>query len=268
MAHRVFEGRVAIVTGASSGIGRATALALARAGARVALAARNDAALVAVARDVESLGGEALVAPTDVSSEAHVTRLVEATLARWGRVDILVASAGAYLRGSALDATVADVERAMDVNLYGALRPVVAVLPHMMARRSGHLVLISSVDGRKALPGDLPYVTSKFALAGLGDALRTDLRGTGVEVTTVFPGRVATPMIDDLHVPWISGKIPPEAVARAIVRAIRRRKAEVVIPFSGRALIWASVLSPRLADWAVHWLGLEGRPETPPAGSP
>lgn len=250
--------KVAIVTGASSGIGRATALALARAGAHVALAARNQAAMQEVARDIRALGREALVVPTDVTQQAQVERLAEATLERWERVDIFVANAGRYVRCCVTELTVAHIERAMAVNFYGALYGLLAVLPHMLARKSGHLVLVSSLDGRKGLPVDAPYVSSKFALAGLGEVMRQELRRTGVYVTTVFPGRIDTPLIDGMRVPWVSPKYAPEMVARAIVKGIRRRKPEVIVPGFYRLFVILGALSPRLSDWFARAFHLEG----------
>lgn len=258
MGKQDFSGQVAIVTGASSGIGRATALALAREGARVALAARRSSLLEEVAREVEALGGEALVVPTDVTDQAQVEHLVAQTLSRWGQVDLLIANAGAYIRRPIRELTAADVERSMAVNFYGALYAVLAVLPHMLARGQGHIVLVSSMDGKKGLPPDAPYVAAKFALAGFGDVLRQELHGTGVGVTIVFPGRVDTPLIAGLEVPWISAKIPPETVARAILRAIRRRQPEVIVPWQTRLLLYAHVISPRFADWGVRFFHLEG----------
>jgi hypothetical protein len=252
------QDEVAIVTGASSGIGRAIALALADQGARVSLAARTESALHEVAGEIRGRGQEALVVPTDVTQQEHVEHLVEETIARWGRVDILVANAGAYVRAPVTELTVADVERSMAVNFYGAMYAVLAVQPHMLAQGNGHVVLISSMDGKKGLPLDGPYVVAKFALGGLGEVFRQELRGTGVRVTTVFPGRVDTPLIDDVEVPWISAKVPPEAVARATVRAIQRNRAEVIVPFQARALYYLNTFCPRLGDWVVRTFRLEG----------
>jgi NADP-dependent 3-hydroxy acid dehydrogenase YdfG len=250
--------KVAIVTGASSGIGRATALALAGEGAHVALAARNATALHEVARAIRALGQEALVVPTDVTQQDQVEQLLGETLACWERVDILVANAGAYVRCPISDLTVAEVERSMAVNFYGTLYAILAILPHMLDQKSGHLVLVSSMDAKKGLSPDAPYVAAKFALAGFGEVLRQELYGSGVHVTTVFPGRVDTPMIATLQVPSISAKIPPEAVARAIVRAIHRRQPEVIVPFQARALLYLNTLSPRLGDWIARLFRLEG----------
>jgi len=249
---------VAIVTGASSGIGRAVALALAREGAHVALAARREGPLREVAREIEALGRTALPVPTDVSVREQVSRLVEATLDRWGRVDILIANAGIYVRRPIRDLRVEDLERSMAVNFYGGVYPVLDVLPHMLERGRGHIVLVTSMDAKKGIPPDAPYVAAKFALAGFGDVLRQELHGTGVGVTVVFPGRVDTPLIENLNVPWISAKIPPEAVARAIIRGIRHRSPEIIVPWQARLLLYAHVLSPRFADWAVRFFHLEG----------
>ncbi len=258
MTRETFRDRIAIITGASSGIGRATALALAREGAHVALAARHEDRLQAVAREVEALGREALVVPTDVRERDQVERLVRATLDRWGRVDIVVANAGVYVRRPTPELTVEDVEFSMAVNFYGALYLVLAALPHMLERGEGHIVLVTSMDAKKGIPPDGPYVAAKFALAGLGEVMRQELHDTGVHVTVVFPGRVDTPLIENLKVPWISAKIPPEAVARAILRGMRRRLPEVIVPWQARLLIYVNTLSPRLGDWAVRFFHLEG----------
>lgn len=251
---------VAIVTGGSSGIGRATALALARTGARVVLAARQEERLQEAAAEVRRLGAEVLVVPTDVTSPQAVRYLVTRTLEQWQRLDILVTCAGAYLRSPIRSLSPSLIEESLAVNFYGSVYPVLEALPHMLAQGEGHIVLVVSMDGKKGLPPDAPYVAAKFALAGFGEVLRQELHGTGVEVTLVFPGRVDTPMIADLEVPRISAKIPPESVARAILRAIRCDRAEVIIPPQARLLLLLNFLSLRLGDWAVRVFRLEGWP--------
>jgi len=255
--------RVALVTGASSGIGRATAILLARAGAGVVLSSRNEAALQTVRGEIESEGGRAWCIPADVIDGSQVDELVRRALEVAGRVDVVVCSAGVYPRCPVQQTTVEDFRRAMEVNFYGSLRVILALLPHMLRRGSGHIVVISSVDGKKGLPPDGPYVASKFALTGCTEILRQELRRTGVGVTTVLPGRVDTPMIQNLSVPPVSPKIPAERVARAVLRAIRRRRAEVVIPFAGpKLLIIASSLWAPLGDWVVRVLKLGGVEKT------
>lgn len=268
--------KVAIVTGASSGIGRATALALARAGAKVSLAARREAELQAVADEIRAVGGQALVAPTDVTQPAEVERLAADTLQHFGRLDIVVANAGVYVQrpltprpplpapdkrhqeqGEGEDVAEA-FERSLRVNFFGALYPVLAALPHLMGQGSGHIVLVSSMDAQKGIPPDGPYVAAKCALAGFGGVLRQELYGAGVGVSIVYPGRVATPMIGALKFHPFSAPISPEAAAQAVITAIRRRRAEVIVPPQAWVLILLNALSPRLGDWAVRAFRLEG----------
>jgi NADP-dependent 3-hydroxy acid dehydrogenase YdfG len=244
------EGATAIVTGASRGIGRATARALAVRGARVVLAARGAEELEATAREV---GGIAV--PTDVTDPAQVEALVAAA----GEVDVVVANAGVYVQRRVLETTRADLDASLATNFHGALAPVLAALPGMVERRRGHIVLLNSVDGLKGLPGDGPYVAAKHALAGMGGVLRQELAPHGIGVTSIFPGRVDTAMVEGLTVPRISRKIPPEAVAAAVVRGIERNRARIIVPRLAAGLVWAEYISPRLADAVVRVLRLEGR---------
>jgi NADP-dependent 3-hydroxy acid dehydrogenase YdfG len=257
----VLSDKVAIITGASSGIGRATALALAQAGADVALAARRQDALEAVAEEVRGIGRRALVVPTDVAQQGQAEHLVGATLNHFDRLDVIVANAGIYVRGPIEKLTAADFERCMAVNYFGTIYPVLAALSHLRAQGCGHIVLISSMDGKKAVRTDAPYAATKFAVAGFGDALRQDLYGSGVDVSIIFPGRVATPMIAAMKIPAISAPIAAEAVGAAVVKAIRRRQAEVILPFSAHFLLFADRLSPGLGDWAVRTFRLQGLEE-------
>jgi NADP-dependent 3-hydroxy acid dehydrogenase YdfG len=260
--------QVAIITGASSGIGAATALALGRAGlGAVALAARREEALQAVARAVEAAGTRALPVVTDVGDRTQVEQLVRHSLTAFGHVDILVASAGAYIRGRvadlARDGKLDAFEQAMAVNYYGGLYPTLALLPHMLAQGRGHLIFVNSFNAKKGVPPDAPYVAAKSALAGFGGVLRQELHGTGVYVTSLFPGRIDTAMVADIQVPRISAKLPPDAVAQAIVRALRTRAAEVIVPPQAWLLMVLNDLSPRLGDWLTRNLRLEGWKRTP-----
>lgn len=250
--------KIAIVTGASSGIGKATALALAKRGACITLASRNTSALAQVAQQVEDQGGEALVVTTDVTQQAQVNHMVQETRSRWGKVDILIANAGQYIRSPIAELTIPVLENAMAVNFFGGVYSVLAVLPHMLAQKSGHIVIVSTMDARKPLPPDAPYAAAKSALTGFGEVLRQELHGTGVSATIITPGRVDTPLIEDLKVPWISAKISAETVARAIVKGIERRQSEVILPFQAKPLYFLNAISPRLADWAVRFFNLQG----------
>jgi NAD(P)-dependent dehydrogenase (short-subunit alcohol dehydrogenase family) len=263
MATPRVRGRVALVTGASSGIGKATAILLARAGASVVLSSRNEAALEKVKEKIESEGGHAWCIAADVADGSAVDRLVRRAQEAAGRIDIVVCSAGEYVRSPIREVTVEQFRHVMEVNFYGSVNLILGLLPHMAHRGDGHILMISSIDGKRGLPPDGPYVASKFALTGFAEILRQELRGSGVYVTTVLPGRVDTPMIQNLRVPFISAKISPERVARAILRAIRRRRAEVVIPFLGpKLLVIASSIWAPIGDWVVRTFKLGGVEET------
>jgi NAD(P)-dependent dehydrogenase (short-subunit alcohol dehydrogenase family) len=254
------RGAVTIITGASSGIGRATAEVFAREGARLVLAARSREKLDSVDGDLRAITADVLVVPTDVSSEADVRNLVDQALARFGRVDIVICNAGVYMRGAIKDLPLTTFEQCMNVNYYGTVHLIRAVLPLMLRQRAGHIVAVSSVDGRKGLPPDGAYVASKCAVTGFMDVLRQELRGTGVHASTILPGRVDTPMLTMLDVPLASAKISSARVGRAILRAVRTRRRELVIPFAGpKALIVLSSIWPGVGDWLIRILQLEGK---------
>ncbi len=253
-----FQDKIAIVTGASSGIGRATALALARRGAHIALASRRESLLEQAAEQIEGLGRQALVIPTDVTQQEQVQAMVESVLSRWGKIDILVSNAGEYVRAPIDELDVDTLRHALAVNYYGGVYAILAVLPHMRAQEAGHIVVVTSMDGKKGLPPDAPYVSAKFALTGFVEVLRQELNGSGVYISNILPGRVDTALIAGLEFEWVSRKIPPEPVASAIVGAILKRKPEVIIPSQARLLYYANVLSPSLGDWIVRRFRLEG----------
>lgn len=250
---------VAIVTGASSGIGAALALALAAEGHAVALASRSVDALQRVAEAVRAAGGAALVVACDVRERSSVQHLVDTVVATWGRIDIAVANAGTYHRKPADEIARADFEAAFAVNFWGSFHLIEAVLPRLLSQASGHLVLVTSFDAKRAMPHDGAYAAAKSALAAYAGTLRQAVEGRGVHVCTVFPGRVDTKMVEDLEVPAISAKIPAARVASAVLRALRRRSPEVVVPWHCGLLLWADAISPRIGDWLVRTLHLDGR---------
>jgi len=183
---------------------------------------------------------------------------VEKTIQQWGRVDILVSNAGKYIQAPILNLKIEHLEESLAVNFYGHVYASQAVLPHMLARRTGHIILVSTMDAKKAIPPDAPYVIAKHALSGYGELLRQELRGTGVYSTVVYPGRIDTPMIAHLRLPSISPKLPPEKVAHAITRAIQTRQVEVILPFQAKLLYYLNVFFTSLADAAVRWFHLKG----------
>jgi short-subunit dehydrogenase len=250
---RELTGRVVVITGASSGIGAATAVACGRAGMRVVLAARRTDRLAAVAAEVTKAGGAARVIPADVEDEASVRALIAGAEAVWGRLDVLVNNAGVGILATVEQTTPAEFERLIRVNYLGAVHGVLAALPHMRRQGDGHLVNVASVVGKRASPFRAAYVASKFALVGFSEALRLELRGSGIHVTCVCPIGTATEFHvaepNRLGVPGRGGPIQSaEHVARAIVRALRRPRAEVHPYPPARLLFLANDLAPGLVD--------------------
>jgi ribitol 2-dehydrogenase len=184
----VLSGKVAIITGASSGIGAAAARALVREGCRVALAARSAERLGALAAE---LGAEALAVAADVTSGADVARLVGATQDRFGRIDILLANAGLYLTGPLPEGDPEAMVRLVDVNVSGVLRCVHAVLPHLRSQRAGDILVTSSISGHVDIPWEPVYSASKHAVQALVHTLRRQVAGDGIRVGAVAPGMVA-----------------------------------------------------------------------------
>jgi len=188
-------GQVAIVTGASTGIGAAVALALAREGAKVCLAARSTAKLVSLQEEVSAAGGVAIAVTTDVTDRGSCRDMVEKAEKELGRVDILVNNAGVswweYMKNVNQDAW----DEMIDVNIRGTLNCIAAVLPGMVARQSGHIVNMSSVRGVAAGPAGAVYSGTKFFVEGMSSGLRQEVQGAGVRVSTIQPGLVDTPLV-------------------------------------------------------------------------
>ena len=193
----MLEGRVAIVTGGSSGIGEATALTLARAGAKVAVAARREEQLNAIVSQLESEGHEALAHCTDVTELSQVEQLAEATRERFGRIDILVNNAGTMPTSPMTEGRIADWKKMVDVNVNGVLHGVGAVLPTMLKQGTGHIVMIGSIAGRRPFRGGTVYAATKFAVRALSWGLHLELGAEhGIRVTDIQPGQVATELYD------------------------------------------------------------------------
>lgn len=218
------RGRVAIVTGASGGIGSATVRAFAGRGASVVLAALRDPVLDALAHEVQEQGRPALAVPTDVTSRNDVDDLVAKTLEAFGGVDILVNIAGIGSSPSLCDSTDEELERVLAVNLLGAARLMHAVLPIMKAQRRGSIVNVGSVAGEAGVMGI--YSASKFGLRGLSDSVRREVRSCGIDVTLIEPGFVRTAMN-----PVMGPRLPgPEIVAEAILDAVTHPRRTRIVP--------------------------------------
>jgi NAD(P)-dependent dehydrogenase (short-subunit alcohol dehydrogenase family) len=219
------QGATAIVIGASGGIGSATSLALARAGANLVLAAPQSEcdALETLASGVGQHGVRAIVVPTDVTLRAEVDNLVKASLTAFERIDILAYIAGIGSSPSLCDSSDEEIARVLDVNLLGCARAMHAVLPIMKAQRSGAIINIGSIAGEAGVMGI--YSASKFGVRGLTDSVRREVRADGVRVTLIEPGFVRTQMNAAM-----SGLPGPEVVADAVVSAIRRPRRLRIVP--------------------------------------
>ena len=205
--------KVAVVTGASRGIGEATALTLAQAGANVVVAARSADELAGLAERVERMGVGALAVPADVSQEADVARLRAAALERFGAVDILVNNAGVGKYGPLSSLTAADYDWMMNTNMRSSFLCTAAFLPDMLARRQGWLVFIASVAGLKGLPNESVYCATKFAQMGFAQALDYETREHGVKVSVIAPGGVGT------HFAFGTGRTPGDPALDAMLDA-------------------------------------------------
>ena len=186
------DGRVALVTGASSGIGEATALALAEAGARVAIAARRRDRLEALAAKLQALGAEPMVLVADLGSEAEAQRVVADTEAHYGRLDILVNNAGVMYLEPVVEADLGRWRRMLELNVLSLIASTQAALPGMRSRRDGHIVNISSTAGRVANPNAAGYAATKFGVVAFSEALRREVYQHNIRVTVIEPGAVAT----------------------------------------------------------------------------
>jgi len=248
------NGKTVIITGASSGIGAATARIFAAAGARVVLAARDGSRLQVVARD---LAGQPLIVPTDVANHADIERLVATTAAECGGIDLVISNAGIGLAAPVAALNRNDFERALAVDLFGPLALTQMALPYLCQRGRGQLIFISSVVGLRALPYLGGYAAAKAALDRLTESLRVELRGSGVTVTLVRPGTTRTGFADNR---LGSGRerrrvnaraATPEQVAQAILRAAIREPRVQYVSLADRLRIGFSLIAPKMTDWML-----------------
>ena len=224
------SGKIALITGASSGIGEATAVALAEQGAAVAIAARRLDRLAALQRKLEADGATVLTLELDVTDEAACSAAVARTVAELGGLDIVVNNAGVMLLGPIEGADTQDWRRMIDTNVYGLMYLTHAAVPHLLSRGGGDIVQVSSVAGRVARAGSGVYNASKFAVNAFSESLRQELTTRGVRVTMVEPGAVATELQSHItHADtkagidaWIADMRPLQAddIARAVVYAV------------------------------------------------
>lgn len=237
---RFLKDKVALITGASSGIGRATALRLARHGVRLGLAARSREALESAAAEVQAAGSRGLALVTDVTDAEQCRRAVEETVAAFGKLDILICSAGLSMRGYFEDSNLEAIERIFRINFHGTLYATYHALPHIK-RAKGSLIAVSSLTGKRGMPAYSAYGASKFAVNGLYESLYLELKREGVHVGIVSPGYIETPILAKVlrpdGKPWDPPPplpyraLPVERCVDTILNVIRRRRREGVLPW-------------------------------------
>lgn len=224
---RSLSGKVALVTGASSGIGAGIALELARAGATVALAARRADRLAGVVAEIEALGGKALALAGDMTVEAEAVKAVEDTVAQLGRIDILINSAGVMQAGGIENVDFEEYRRVFDINVFGTLYCSSAAVKHMLAQGGGDIVNITSLAGRKGGPQTSAYSASKHAVNAMTDAMRQELGDRNIRVSILMPGATRTEVAEGISNPnWRQaiaahvakdGAVDPSETAQALI---------------------------------------------------
>jgi short-subunit dehydrogenase len=254
--------RVIAITGASAGIGRATALRLARDGAALVICARRADRLDAVAAEITAAGGQALAVAADVTREEDMHALVAKAVERFGRLDVMVCNAGFGIAGAIDDIRPDQMHTLMDVNYTGTYLATRAALPVFRRQGSGHVIIVSSIVGKRGVPYMGAYAATKFAQVGLAECLRSEVQGSGIGVSVVFPVSTETEFFDVMSretgtaVARASGpRQPVEAVAEAIARAIAHPVPEVYPYFTSRFLVILNALAPGFTDRVVKRFG-------------
>jgi short-subunit dehydrogenase len=254
--------RVIAITGASAGIGRATALRLARDGAAIAICARRADRLDAVAAEIVAAGGQALPIVADVTSEADMQMFVARAIERFGRLDVMMCNAGFGIAGAIDEVTPAQMHKLMDINYMGTYLATRAALPVFRRQGTGHVIIVSSIVGKRGVPYMGAYSATKFAQVGLAECLRAELLGSKIHVSVLFPVSTETEFFDVMSTETgapVTRAFGPrqsaDAVADAVARALDRPVPEIYPHAKSRALVILNALAPGLTDRIVRRFG-------------
>ncbi len=277
MRKKPLSEQVVVVTGASTGLGRAVARGAGARGAKVVLAARNGEALDHGVREVEESGSQALAVPTDVADLEQVQRLVARAVAHFGRIDTFVANAMVTVYAEVERLEPDDLRRAMDVNFFGVVHGLWAALPHLRESR-GTFLHVSSALAYRGIPLQAAYCASKAAARNLLESARVELQKAGddVAVSLVLPGAINTPQFDRARqkIGYQPQPVPPiyqpEPFAEAVLRCCEQPARELPIGWGAQKLLWGQKLSPRAGDWVLRRMGWKSQhtDEPKPIGSP
>ena len=254
MARREIKGSRAIVTGASSGIGRAIALELAREGAAVVAVARREERLVELAREIGEFGGQVETVAGDITEAATRQEAIDAARSRFGGLDVLVNNAGVGVAGPFEDADAQRARTVMEVNFFATIEMIRLALPLLHEGNKPIIVNVSSIVGLRGTPFNSEYCASKFAVQGFSESLRAELVKAGIDVLVVNPGTTQTEFFDNVvertsEPLWPQHRaVTPAFVAKKTVRAIRRGDHSIIPYFWGKVMCWINRLSPNLMD--------------------
>ena len=254
MAHRILNEIRVLITGASSGIGAALAIELATLGARVVLNGRREEKLREVADRVFASGGQAALSVGDVTDRAARTTALQIAEREFGGLDVLVNNAGVSAWGAFDQASDDRLRRIMEVNFFAAAELTREALPILQQGRTPLVVNVASILGHRGIPFQVEYCASKFAVRGLSEALRPELRRLGIDLLVVSPGTTESELFEHLldkttEMPWRQQRgVSAAHVARQIVRAMRSGRHEIIPSGRGRLLVWLNRLIPRLVD--------------------
>lgn len=247
--------KVVLITGASSGIGRATALRLASPETRLVLVARRGARLEELESEIRKAGGQATSIVADLTLAPAVERMIDTTAAEHGRIDVLINNAGVGYFGTVEQMPRELMDKILALNFVAPVLATQRVLPIMKAHRSGHIINVSSIAGKRGLPLSGIYCATKFALGGISEALRVELKDAGIHVSLVYPVATRTPFFDVVYRGDVRGECKPagyiqpaEDVAKAIAKCVRRPRAEVYPYRPARLMVWFSTILPTVAD--------------------
>ena len=249
--------KTVLITGASSGIGKASALEFYRHGYAVSLLARRKDKLESLARELGGTSTNVLVLPCDVTQRAEIDHAVRETIRQFGRIDILINNAGAGLNSMFESTDPEAIRKVFEVNFMGVVHATQAVIPEMKARRRGQIINISSIAGRRAFPSRSIYGATKFALEGLSESLRVELAPFGIEVIVIRPTVTDTEFFDsepqgkESVLSLGHKRMSPEKVARIIYRASETHKRSVNLSFPGKLVLTLNTLAPSFVDWVV-----------------